>query len=127
MTKQKKPNKLLYKLRVLLSPSLWQRNGKINVIYDTWLWTMLENPCHVVKPSVDPFTGISTCVVEFVGQKIWIENSPYADGNLGYDPVLRCSRATALLFRERLKKLKDKQVEDMSNELLSETKGEHNA
>lgn len=127
MTNQKKPNKLLYKLRVLFSPSLWQRNGKINIIYDTWLWTMLENPYHTVKPIVCPFLGVNTFEVEFVGQKIWVENSPYADGKLLGKPSLRCSRATALLFREKVKKMMDKQAEDRLNKLLNETEGKHNA
>lgn len=123
MTKQKKPSKMLYKLRVLLSPSLWQRIYAINVGYDDWLWNQLENPSNVIKPIIHIPNRTCEYEVEFIGQKIWISNSPYSDGKLRGEPSLCCSRATALLFREKVKEMKNKQAEDRLTKLLNETKG----
>lgn len=97
----KEPNKMWYYLRVILNPTLWYRFGNTNKQYDKWLWNSLCK--HGVQKYNERmgtfFTDYYTTVAD---KRIWIANSPYADGSVEIDgDKIYCSRITALLLREK--------------------------
>lgn len=99
-------------LRVIFSPSLWWRLYRTDAEFDKWLWDAMEfgglpEPTRVVPSS--PISGFSQHYVQIAGQRVWIENAPFADVRLDDDTIgtRRCaSRATALRFRDLIRKMK---------------------
>lgn len=108
-------NKLILKLQVLLSPSLWQRLGKVNKKYDEWLWNKMDEGTNEIEPHIFQGTGgsVSKCSVMFAGEIIWIENAPYADARCNpvkYESYFNPSRVTALRFRKLYQEYKVQEI-----------------
>lgn len=85
-----------YWLKVFFSPSCWHRLGKVDPIWDEFLWTALDqNKIELVGT----YEAIINDVV------VWIRNEGYGDGYaISSDEKDRryCSRATALYLRDQL-------------------------
>ena len=91
-------------MKVLLHPGCWERLYPLNLAWDEELWNDLET--HGVE-----FIGSHHAIIN--GKKVWYSNHAYASGSPnsgeGKDRFL-CSRATALLLLDKIKKKRIFQV-----------------
>lgn len=64
-----------YRLRVLLSPSLWSRNRAADQEFDKWLWDAMV---HGAKPElyrpIPPHVSVHE--VTMLGVVVWVNNAP---------------------------------------------------
>ena len=88
-----------YKLKVLISPSVWMRRGKADPTWDKFLWIALElNKIEII--------GKYEAIID--GVIVWIENVGFSDGTKdcrvgSKETSLYCNRATALYLQDQLK------------------------